>query len=198
MHKRVPAPVIETMVREAIAPLLANVIDGEDWLNVRDLINRVEIHRHEVVRLDQTRCDANVVTSHGQLRLGQLKREGDAPLLRLSLRFNRGGGIAMVGPGGGAAITRQSIDPALSSALVRAEAWKRRLIGGGGTTLDTIADEEKLNQSYASRMLRVAFLAPDLKQAVLEGTAPEALSLYAIMHRGLPLDWDEQRAMFAA
>jgi hypothetical protein len=104
----------------------------------------------------------------------------------------------MVGPGGGVAITRQSIDPALGSALVRAEAWKRRLIGGEGATLETIADEEKLNQSYASRMLRVAFLAPDLKQAVLDGTAPEALSLYAIMHRGLPLDWDEQRAMFAA
>ena len=104
----------------------------------------------------------------------------------------------MVGPGGGVAITRQSIDPALGSALVRAEAWKRRLIGGDGATLETIADEEKLNQSYASRMLRVAFLAPDLKQAVLDGTAPEALSLYAIMHRGLPLDWDEQRAMFTA
>ncbi|MFN3838142.1 MAG: recombinase family protein [Brevundimonas sp.] len=199
VHKRVPAPVIETMVREAVAPLLANAADSEDWLNVWDMIDRVEIHRHElVVRLDQTRCDANVVTSHGKLRLGQLERDGDAPFLRLALRFNRGGGIAMVGPGGGAAITRQSIDPALSSALVRAEAWKRRLIGGDGATLETIADEEKLNQSYASRMLRVAFLAPDLKQAVLDGTAPEALSLYAIMHRGLPLDWDEQRAMFAA
>lgn len=199
VHKRVPAPVIETMVREAVAPLLANAADSEDWLNVRDMIDRVEIHRHElVVRLDQTRCDANVVTSHGKLRLGQLERDGDAPFLRLALRLNRGGGIAMVGPGGGPAITRQSIDPALSSALVRAEAWKRRLIGGDGATLETIADEERLNQSYASRMLRVAFLAPDLKQAVLDGTAPEALSLYAIMHRGLPLDWDEQRAMFAA
>ena len=199
VHKRVPAPVIETMVRDAIAPLLANTADSEDWLTVRDLIDRVEIHRHKlVVRLDQTRCDANVVTSQGKLRLGQLERDGNSPLLRLTLRFNRGGGIAMVGPGGGPAITRQSIDPALSSALVRAEAWKRRLLGVEGATLEAIADEEKLNQSYASRMLRVAFLAPDLKQAVLDGTAPEALSLYAIMHRGLPLDWDEQRAMFAA
>ncbi|VXB66843.1 hypothetical protein [Brevundimonas sp. G8] len=104
----------------------------------------------------------------------------------------------MVGPGGGTAITRHSIDPALSSALVRAEAWKRRLISGEGATLEMIADEEKLNQSYASRMLRVAFLAPNFKPAVLDGTAPEALSLYAIMHRGMPLDWDEQRPMFAA
>lgn len=103
----------------------------------------------------------------------------------------------MVGPGGVPAITRQSIDPALSSALVRAEAWKRRLIGGDGVALETIADEEQLNQSYASRMLRVAFLAPHLKQAVLDGTAPEAPSLYAITHRGLPLGRDEQRAMFA-
>lgn len=81
---------------------------------------------------------------------------------------------------------------------MRAEAWKRRLIGGEGATLETITDEERLNQSYAWRMLRVAFLSPDLKQAVLDGTPPESLSLYAIMHRGLPLDWDEQRAMFAA
>ena len=103
-----------------------------------------------------------------------------------------------MGPGGGASITRQSIGPALSSALVRAEAGKRRLIGGDGATLETIADEARLNLSYASRMLRIAFLAPDLKQAVLDGTAPETLSLYAIMHRGLPLDWDEQRAMAAA
>ncbi len=79
------------MVREAVAPLLANAADSEDWLKVRDLIDRVEIHRHElVVRLDQTRCDANVVTSHGKLRLGQLERDGDAPFLRLTLRFNRG------------------------------------------------------------------------------------------------------------
>lgn len=104
----------------------------------------------------------------------------------------------MVGPGGGPAITRQSIDPALSSAIVRAEAWKRGLSGGDGVLLETIADEEQLNQSCASCMLRVAFLAQDRKQAVLDGTTPEALSLYAIMRRGLPLDWNDQRAMFSA
>lgn len=53
VHKRIPAPVIETMVCDAVAPLLANAADSEDWLNVRDLIDCVEIHRHEiVVRLD--------------------------------------------------------------------------------------------------------------------------------------------------
>jgi len=199
VHKRVPAPIIESMVREAVAPLLSSAAEADDWLRVRDLIDRVEIHRHDlVVRLDPARCGEHVVTAQGKLRLGQLERDADAPMVRLPLRFNRGGGIAMVGPGGGLAISRQSIDPALSSALVRAEAWKRRLLAGEGVTLETIAAEENLNQSYASRMLRVAFLAPDLKQSILDGAAPEGLSLYAIMHRGLPLDWDDQRAMFAA
>ncbi|WP_312733859.1 recombinase family protein [Brevundimonas sp.] len=199
VHKRVPAPVIESMVREVVAPLLSSAAEADDWLRVRDLVDRVEIHRHElVVRLDPARCRQHVVTAQGKLRLGQLEHDTDAPIVRLSLRFNRGGGIAMVGPGGGPAISRQSIDPALSSALVRAEAWKRRLLTGEGVTLETIAAEENVNQSYASRMLRVAFLAPDLKQAILDGAAPEGLSLYAIMHRGLPLDWDDQRAMFAA
>ncbi|VXB17465.1 hypothetical protein BREVUG8_100537 [Brevundimonas sp. G8] len=44
----------------------------------------------------------------------------------------------------------------------------------------------------------IAFFASNLRQAVLDGTAPEALSLYAIIHRGLTLTWDEQQAMFAA
>ncbi len=199
VHKRVSAPVIESMVREAVAPLLAVSTDSAEWEIVRDLIDRVEVQRHElVVRLDQARCREHVVTAQGKLRLNQLEGDSDAPVLRLPLRFNRGGSIAMVGPAGGAALTRQSIDPALSSALVRAEAWKRRLLSNSGVTLDAIAVEESLNPSYAARMLRVAFLAPELKQAILDGSAPEGMSLQAIMHRGLPLEWDEQRTLFAA
>lgn len=63
------------MVRDVVTA------DREDWLNVRDLIDRVEIYRHElVVRLDQTRCGVCVVTSHSKLRLAQLERDGDTVL----------------------------------------------------------------------------------------------------------------------
>ena len=43
-----------------------------------------------------------------------------------------------------------------------------------------------LHAYYASRLLRVAFLAPDLKRAILEGRQPAAMNLQAIMTRDLP------------
>lgn len=199
VHPRVPASVIEAMVRNAVADLLPDTIPAEDWTDLRELLMRVEVHRNDLhIRLDPERCAALVVEPKGMLRLGQWEREGETPTLRIPFHVNRGGTITAVGPNGAPAIARQSVDPALSSALVRAEAWKRQLLSSDALPLEIIAAAEGLNRSYAARMLRVAFLAPDLKQAILDGKTPEGLTLQAIMNRGLPLAWDDQRAMFAA
>ena len=45
------------------------------------------------------------------------------------------------------------------------------------------------------KLIRTAFLAPDLVEAVLEGRAPTRLTLAALTD-DLPLDWNEQRRRF--
>jgi len=42
----------------------------------------------------------------------------------------------------------------------------------------------------------LAWLAPDLVAAILEGRQPRAVSLGSLVKRPLPLDWDEQRRLF--
>ena len=51
--------------------------------------------------------------------------------------------------------------------------------------------------SPLSKLIRAAFLAPDLVEAVLEGRAPSQLTL-AELTKELPWDWNEQRRRFAA
>jgi hypothetical protein len=49
---------------------------------------------------------------------------------------------------------------------------------------------------YLRRLIRLAFLAPDLQRAILAGTQPPGLTLEQLMRAPLPLLWSEQADMF--
>lgn len=49
---------------------------------------------------------------------------------------------------------------------------------------------------YLRRILRLAFLAPDLQRAIIEGTLPLRFNLEHLVHSDIPLDWDAQRTLF--
>ena len=46
---------------------------------------------------------------------------------------------------------------------------------------------------YERRLLRLAFLAPDIQQAILAGRQPRSLNLEQMIHSDLPLAWPRQR-----
>ena len=46
---------------------------------------------------------------------------------------------------------------------------------------------------YDRRILRLAFLAPDLQRDILAGRQPASLNLEYIMAREIPLAWSDQR-----
>jgi hypothetical protein len=48
-----------------------------------------------------------------------------------------------------------------------------------------------------SRSLQLAFLAPDLVKAILDGTQPVGLTCERLKRVDLPLLWDDQRAALA-
>jgi len=57
-----------------------------------------------------------------------------------------------------------------------------------------LAKREACTPNYVSRLLPLAFLAPDLLEAIVEGTHPVELTI-ASLTRGppLPCSWAEQR-----
>jgi hypothetical protein len=122
---------------------------------------------------------------------------GERTKIVFPLEFIRRGGATMAFNASGAgAIDRPQLDAALSSALIRAEAWKRQLFAGEVATIDELARSEQVNPTYAARVMRVAFLAPDLKRAILEGRQPLRLTLQAVITRDVPLAWQAQRDQY--
>ena len=57
-----------------------------------------------------------------------------------------------------------------------------------------IGDAENISKSYASRIVRLALLAPDVVEAILGGRADTGL-LLENLERPLPASWTEQRAV---
>jgi hypothetical protein len=86
-------------------------------------------------------------------------------------------------------------DTSLIRLLVRAQKIGKRLFETGSPTLEDIAREENIGASYATRLVRLTFLAPDIVAAILAGKQPADLTASKLMvDTRLPLDWRDQRA----
>ena len=85
-------------------------------------------------------------------------------------------------------------DTALVKTVFRAHEWFERLKNGDAQSVRDIARTEGLTGSYVTRVLRLAFLAPDIVEAILNGRQPVELTADRLLLReDLPLNWREQR-----
>lgn len=49
---------------------------------------------------------------------------------------------------------------------------------------------------HQPRLIRLAFLSPDLQQSILDGRRPQGLTLARLIDTDIPLCWDAQERMF--
>ena len=84
-------------------------------------------------------------------------------------------------------------DPALVKLIARASKM-RDLVLTEGLSMRDLARRENLNSSYVSRVIRLAFLAPEIVTAILKGRQPHELTAEKLVRDSrLPLSWAEQR-----
>jgi len=87
------------------------------------------------------------------------------------------------------------IDQGLFAALVRAHRWRAAIERGDVTSVDDLAKREGLHRRRVRELLRLAFLAPDIQQAIVEGRQPKGLGLERLTETGPPVSWLEQRRL---
>jgi site-specific DNA recombinase len=60
-----------------------------------------------------------------------------------------------------------------------------------------ISERENVSERYVARMLRLAWLAPDIVRKVTQGDVPNTLTLRRLQ-QGYPLDWAQQQSALLA
>jgi len=87
-------------------------------------------------------------------------------------------------------------DAALIKAVARGHLWFQDLAAGRAASLRDIAEREGITEGYVGRLIRLAFLAPCMVEAILEGTEPVELTAARLTGRiSLPLNWTEQHQL---
>lgn len=158
------------------------------------LVHRLEVRRGELrvwVMAPDTVAEgegAAIEDIRNRLRDGETANPDprDPALPRVTLPylcFPRGGDARVLK----GAARSAAPDPVLIRALREAHAMVARDPSG----LPRL--ESAPASPHRRRLVRLAFLAPDLQRAILTGTQPAGLTLTRLLEQDMPLDWREQR-----
>ena len=106
---------------------------------------------------------------------------------------NRGRQLRIL-PEGIAQATSSEPDPTMLKLLRRAHAWRQPMETGPPETISNLASANGVNASYFTRVLRIAYLAPDIIEAIIEGRQPPELTANKLVRvKNLPIVWADQR-----
>ena len=85
----------------------------------------------------------------------------------------------------------QGQDPHVLRAIARAWKWRRQLEEGEASTLQDIAGREGVSERFIGRMIRLAYLAPGVLEALVVKRRPPAISFNEMVEVA-KLPWGEQ------
>jgi site-specific DNA recombinase len=176
-----------------IAPLLKSAaawserLQSEQDYALSTLIDRVDLDQ-DGMRLSLKLPLANAAggapdaSSHLSIKrrvLMQIRRRG----VELRLVIN-----------GGASASRKT-DQALLRAVARAHCWFDDLVSGRCGSMVEIARRNGVGKQYVSRLMRLAFLAPEMVERIIAGRQPSELTAQALRtgRFDIPVDWAAQK-----
>jgi site-specific DNA recombinase len=71
------------------------------------------------------------------------------------------------------------------------------LAAGRARSLRELAERDGITRRYVRRLVDLAFLSPELVEAILQGRQPVELTATRLTEFDLPLDWADQRSLLA-
>jgi site-specific DNA recombinase len=132
-----------------------------------------------------------------QLSLASLTSKADGEDISISHDTSmkikrRGHEMRLVIEGGMAAVS--TIDSTLVNAIARAYAWSEALLSGSAASMAEIALRNNISDSYVKKIMPLAFLAPDIVDAIMAGKQPAHLTTQMLIRQiEIPHDWQDQR-----
>jgi site-specific DNA recombinase len=186
-----PANVERAMKRGlALAAELRGVRMERRRALVRQLVGQVIVGDNKVtIRVDWT-------SLCGLLGIPVQATDDDVLRLEIAVLLTRSGRAIRIVQHDGRLI-RSTVDLTLVRLIVKARSWWQRLQLERGLTASALAASEKVTQSYVTRILRLAFLSPDVVKSIMAGRQPAWLDSASLCNReSISLDWDQQKQNF--
>ena len=88
-------------------------------------------------------------------------------------------------------------DVTLIAALGRALWWQSLIASGHYRSVTELATAEGKTEATVRAVIKLSLLAPDLIEEILAGNQPRRLTLLYFQRNSLPVEWGEQRELFA-
>ncbi len=156
-----------------------------------ELVSRIDVQQD---RFRMTLCAESLRCRIGR---GNDRSQDSGPgaiPLDIPVRFRRRGiEMKLVMTGERASTTNP--DAKLIATLGRAHHWSEELRTGVASSVGDLVTRHGVDQGDVSRCLPLAFLAPDIVEAILQGRQPVELTVLRLKRIGLPLSWVEQRRL---
>lgn len=213
---RVPAREIEALVKDQVARLIAEPLafTAEAGCDVEvhqlaDLHDRAAKLTAEIgtrrsaaltaivqtVRIGTAGVTITCDTAPIAAALGVSRRDDSPPTMTIqcAARLTRSGrALRLVQDNG--TVAQAAPDASLVRLIVRARGWWA-MLRAGELNLTELAARENVTRSYMARVIRLAFLAPAVTEAIVAGKQRGGVSVATLTRDGaIAADWREQMA----
>jgi len=171
-------------MREASSTAAA--LGKRDCLVARRLIERVTVHPNRLELILTPAWLADII--------GPAEAHcPTAALHTVAVRLTRSGRILRLVDEAGAVSSVSAPDASLIRLVLTARRWWTEL-AEGEFDITALSAREKASASWMTRVVRLAFLAPDVIEAVLAGRTKAGVDAKALLTGGrIPSGWMEQR-----
>lgn len=199
--RRLPAGAIENLISHKLTALgLCGATPS--WTALRAVIHRVDIGFSDITLTLHAggRDPAEIAAIRGGLSDGESLSNptGKASLMKLVIPGRavfRGGRTWIASSDGSPVVDHPSPDLAMVRALRRAHQLLMDRHASPLADPEANAKAVGVADSFERRLARLAFLAPDIQEAIVAGRHPAGMTLQSLMHSRVPLSWNEQRAL---
>ncbi len=220
---RLPAKTLEAAILSPIQELLLDQSQLMDILHLKDqrlpdlqLINGQAIALAEKIMVNHTASRQDLLQAlihrvelksdsisidlsrEALARLLQIKmpdgqnKDRNILTLKIAIKLQRKGVEAKLVIAG--AMKVRQPDPELCRLIAKGRYWFNQLASGEVKSVKEIAEKEKIFDTEITRVLPLAFLAPEIVEDILSGRQPETLTVRSLKRiNPLPTDWNEQR-----
>jgi site-specific DNA recombinase len=187
--RRVPAAEVEALIACAVREHLGDPIESEGRDLIRNHVVRVEVHADQLaVELKAEKAPSDPLNA----------MDNDRFVLRVpwkKTRMKRRRDIivpAWVSPHDRRPI-RAETRATLVASIARGRRWLDEIVAGTVTSVEQIAARDKCSIRQVNMTISLAFLAPDLMKAAVEGRLPRGIGVTRL--RDAPAEWSRQYAM---